>query len=176
MDDKEVIRKGKHLAFLLRHDQDAFDKGLIDNNGWRNVSELIKNEGYSKELLDEIVETNNKQRYEYNSDKSKIRARQGHSINVDVNLTEAIPPSVLYHGTSTKALESIYKQGIVKGDRLYVHLSKDEETALKVGSRHGTPYVLKINTEQMVKDGLKFYISNNGVWLTEYVNSKYIII
>lgn len=175
MDDKEVIRKGKHLAFLLRHDQDAFDKGLIDNNGWRNVSELIKNEGYSKELLDEIVETNNKQRYEYNSDKSKIRARQGHSINVDVNLTEAIPPSVLYHGTSTKALESIYKQGIVKGDRLYVHLSKDEETALKVGSRHGTPYVLKIDTEQMIKDGLKFYISNNGVWLTEYVNSKYII-
>lgn len=176
MDDKEVIRKGKHLAFLLRHDQDAFDKGLIDNNGWRNVSELIKNEGYSKELLDEIVETNNKQRYEYNNDKSKIRARQGHSINVDVNLTEAIPPSVLYHGTSTKALESIYKQGIVKGERLYVHLSKDEETALKVGSRHGTPYVLKIDTEQMVKDGLKFYISNNGVWLTEYVNSKYIII
>ena len=175
MDDKEVIRKGKHLAFLLRHDQDAFDKGLIDNNGWRNVSELIKNEGYSKELLDEIVEANNKQRYEYNSDKSKIRARQGHSINVDVNLTEAIPPSVLYHGTSTKALESIYKQGIVKGKRLYVHLSKDEETALKVGSRHGTPYVLKIDTEQMIKDGLKFYISNNGVWLTEYVNSKYII-
>ena len=174
MNEKELISKGKHLAFLLRHDKEAFENGLIDHNGWRSVSELIKSQGYTKELLDGIVETNNKQRYEYNGDKTKTRARQGHSINVDVGLTETIPPNILYHGTSTKALESIYKQGIVKGERLYVHLSKDEETALKVGSRHGTPYVLVIDSEQMYKDGIKFYLSSNGVWLTDYVDTKYI--
>jgi len=174
MNEKELISKGKHLAFLLRHDKEALNNDLIDHNGWRNVSELIKSQGYTKELLDGIVETNNKQRYEYNGDKTKIRARQGHSINVDVGLTETIPPNILYHGTSTKALESIYKQGIVKGERLYVHLSKDEETALKVGSRHGTPYVLVIDSEQMYKDGIKFYLSSNGVWLTDYVDTKYI--
>ena len=175
MSNKELLTtKGKELAFLLRHDKEAFDNGLIDQNGWRSVSELIKSQGYTKELLDGIVETNNKQRYEYNEGKTKIRARQGHSINVDVGLTETIPPNTLYHGTSTKALESIYKQGILKGERLYVHLSKDEETALKVGSRHGTPYVLKIDSEQMHKDGIKFYLSNNCVWLTDYVDVKYI--
>ena len=174
MNEKELILEGKHLAFLLRHDKEAFENGLIDHNGWRSVSELIKSQGYTKELLDGIVETNNKQRYEYNGDKTKIRARQGHSINVDVGLTETMPPNILYHGTSTKALESIYKQGIVKGERIYVHLSKDEETALKVGSRHGTPYVLVIDSEQMYKDGIKFYLSSNGVWLTDYVDSKYI--
>lgn len=174
MGEKEIIKMGKHLAFLLRHDNEAFDNGLIDSHGWRMVSELIKDKGYSKELLEEIVNTNNKKRYEFNKYHTKIRARQGHSINVDVELTESIPPSILYHGTSTKALESIYKQGIVKGGRLFVHLSKDEETALKVGSRHGTPYVLKVDSEKMYKDGVKFYLSNNGVWLTEYVDKKYI--
>lgn len=173
--DKQLINKGKHLAFLLRHDEVAFKQGLIDENGWRDVSELVKHQGYTKKLLDEIVETNNKQRYEFNFDKSKIRARQGHSINVNVHLTEATPPSVLYHGTSTSALGSIYSQGIVKMGRLYVHLSKDEETALKVGSRHGAPYVLKIDAEQMHKDGIKFFLSNNDVWLTEFVDKKYIL-
>ena len=175
MNEKEVINKGKHLAFLLRHDANALNQGVIDYHGWRKVSELIHSQGYTKELIETIVETNNKQRYEFNSDHTKIRARQGHSINVDVNLKEAIPPSVLYHGTSTKALESIYKQGIIKGGRLYVHLSKDEETALKVGSRHGAPYVIKIDAEAMIKDGVKFYLSNNGVWLTDYVDTKYFI-
>ena len=176
MGKKELlISKGKHLAFLLRHDKEALDNGIIDHNGWRNVSELIKNQGYTNEILEEIVETNNKKRYEFNEAHTKIRARQGHSINVDVGLTETIPPNILYHGTSTKALESIYKRGILKGERLYVHLSKDKETALKVGSRHGTPYVLLIDSEQMYEDGIKFYLSNNGVWLTDYVDAKYII-
>ena len=174
-ENKELINKGKHLAFLLRHDENAFKSGIIDKQGWRNISELVKNQGYTKEILEEIVETNNKKRYEFNQDKTKIRARQGHSINVDVELAEAIPPTILYHGTSTNALEGIYKQGINKMGRLYVHLSKDEETALKVGSRHGKPYALKINTEQMYKDGIKFYLSNNNVWLTEFVDKKYII-
>ena len=174
MNEKELILKGKELAFLLRHDKEAFDNGLIDQNGWRNVSELVNDKGYSVDLIEEIVATNNKKRYEFNKDHTKIRARQGHSISVDVELTETAPPNTLYHGTSTKALESIYKQGILKGERLYVHLSKDEETALKVGSRHGTPYVLKIDSEQMHKDGIKLYLSNNDVWLTDYVDVKYI--
>ena len=159
---------------MLRHDKEAFDNKIIDNKGWRETSELISKQGYTKELLDEIVVTNNKKRYEYNNDKTKIRARQGHSINVDVGLTEAEPPEVLYHGTSNDVIDSIMREGIKRGSRLYVHLSKDKETATNVGARHGTPYVLEINSGQMYKDGVKFYLSNNGVWLTDYVDNKYI--
>ncbi len=171
----DVIKQGKHLAFLLRHDKEGLEKGLIDKNGWRKVEELIKLHQYTKELLEEIVETNDKQRYEFNNDKTKIRARQGHSIDVDVELKEETPPDILYHGTSSKFLESIYKQGILKGTRQHVHLSGDIETAKKVGARHGNPVVLFIDTKKMKEDGIKFFKSNNGVWLTEYINQKYII-
>lgn len=174
MHNKNVIKMGKRLAWLLRHDKQALQDGIIDKNGWRLVSDLIKEHGFSYELLDEIVETNDKKRYEYNDNKVCIRARQGHSINVDVELDEVIPPNVLYHGTYTHALKSIYELGILKGKRLYVHLSESRETALNVGSRHGTPYVLEIDSEQMHKDGIKFYMSNNGVWMTEKVERKYI--
>lgn len=166
---------GKQLSFLLRHDSEAFSNGLIDKHGWRKVSELVKDHKYTKYLLDDIVKTNNKQRYEYNEDETLIRARQGHSINVDVNLSEITPPDILYHGTATRFLDSILEKGIVKGNRLYVHLSKDEETATSVGARHGRPYVLKINAKKMYEDGIKFYLSNNNVWLTDYVDVKYII-
>ena len=167
----DIIRKGKRLAFLLRHDKDY----QFDEHGWREVSDLIANHGYTMELLDEIVETNNKKRYEYSEDKSKIRARQGHSVNVDVELKEVIPPDILYHGTAETTLSAIMKEGIIKGSRLHVHLSQTEETALNVGKRHGKPVVLRINAGQMKQDGIKFYLSNNGVWLTEYVSPKYII-
>lgn len=167
----DIIRKGKRLAFLLRHDNDY----QFDEHGWREVSDLIANHGYTMELLDEIVETNNKKRYEYSEDKSKIRARQGHSVNVDVELKEVIPPDLLYHGTAETTLSAIMKEGIIKGSRLHVHLSQTEETALNVGKRHGKPVVIRINTGQMNQDGIKFYLSNNGVWLTEYVSPKYII-
>ena len=167
----DIIRKGKRLAFLLRHDKDY----QFDEHGWREVSDLIANHGYTMELLDEIVETNNKKRYEYSEDKSKIRARQGHSVNVDVELKEVIPPDILYHGTAETTLSAIMKEGIIKGSRLHVHLSQTEETALNVGKRHGKPVVIRINTGQMNQDGIKFYLSNNGVWLTEYVSPKYII-
>lgn len=167
----DIIRKGKRLAFLLRHDKDY----QFDEHGWREVSDLIANHGYTMEILDEIVETNNKKRYEYSEDKSKIRARQGHSVNVDVELKEVIPPDILYHGTAETTLSAIMKEGIIKGSRLHVHLSQTEETALNVGKRHGKPVVLRINAGQMNQDGIKFYLSNNGVWLTEYVSPKYII-
>ena len=170
MENKDLVRKGKHLAFLLRHDTEY----QFDEHGWREVSDLIKNQGYTMRELEEIVETNNKKRYEFSDDKKKIRARQGHSIPVDVELKETTPPDVLYHGTATRFLSSILKQGIVKGTRLYVHLSDNVETAEKVGSRHGKPVVLFLDTKRMVADGIKFYLSNNNVWLTEYVDSKYI--
>lgn len=175
MTRNKFIRNGKHLAFLLRHDKEAFEDGRIDKHGWRQVSELA-NLGYSRPILDEIVATNNKQRYEYSPDGLKIRARQGHSIPVDVELKEAIPPDILYHGTATKFLESIYKNGLLPGNRLYVHLSLDEETAINVGSRHGKPFVIKIDCQKMLADGCKFFLSNNGVWLTEKVLPKYFAI
>ena len=175
MNKKEVlITKGKELAFLLRHDKEAFDNGLINQNGWRNVSELVSDKGYSVDLIEEIVATNNKKRYEFNEDHTKIRARQGHSINVDVGLTETEPPEVLYHGTSNDVIDSIMREGIKRGTRLYVHLSKDKETATSVGLRHGIPVLLTIDAKKMYEDGVKFYLSNNGVWLTEFVDAKYI--
>lgn len=148
--------------------------GKIDEHGWRKVEEL-EVMGFTRELLDEIVATNNKQRFEYSDDGKKIRARQGHSINVDVELAETTPPDVLYHGTATRFLESIYAEGLVHGNRLYVHLSADEATAINVGKRHGTPFVIKIDCRQMLADGCKFYLSNNGVWLTKQVLPEYFI-
>ena len=172
--EKDIIRQGKHLAYLLRHDNDAFGDGRIDRHGWRMVSELLKL-GYTRPVLDEIVATNDKQRYEYSSDGRMIRARQGHSIPVDVELQEMTPPDVLYHGTATRFLSSIYKDGLLPGTRLYVHLSPDEQTAIKVGSRHGKPFVLRIDCKKMLADGCKFYLSNNGVWLTDEVKPTYFI-
>ena len=176
--ERDLISKGKHLAFLLRHDKDAFDAGLIDNNGWRDVKELCREHGYTTKMLDDIVETNNKKRYEFSSDKRKIRARQGHSIPVDVELTEAIPPKMLYHGTSIKTYyEHIIKEGLKPMSRLHVHLSSDIETAKTVGARHGgsqNVVVLRVDTKAMSENSFKFYQSNNGVWLTERVPVDYL--
>lgn len=168
---KNITRLGIRLAFLLRHDK----KYCFDEHGWRSVADLIDNHGYSPEILDKIVETNNKQRFEYSFDKSKIRARQGHSVNVNVELTVATPPEILYHGTSIDVKNEILQHGILKGNRLHVHLSEREDTAINVGKRHGEPTVLKINARQMHLDCIIFYISNNGVWLTDYVSPEYIV-
>lgn len=170
MSKDNLVKKGKHLSFLLRHDTEY----QFDKHGYREVNDLIKNHGYTKAELIELVETNDKQRYEFNSDKTKIRARQGHSIDVDVELKETTPPDVLYHGTATRFLDSIMKTGINKMSRNYVQLSTDIDTATTVGSRHGTPIILKVNSRKMSDDGIKFYLSNNNVWLTEYVDKKYI--
>lgn len=171
MKPKELSKKGKELAFLLRHDQEAYDSGLIDEKGWREVKDLVKEHGYTRQELEEIVSSDDKGRYEWNNDKRKLRACQGHSIPVDVELTEGVPPKVLYHGTSSRFLSSIMKTGIQKMSRQYVHLSLDKGTALKVAKRHGgSPIIIQINAEGMVKDGIKFYHSKNGYWLTEFVD------
>ena len=165
-----LIKKGKHLSFLLRHDK-AY---RFDEHGWREISDLITNHGYTMDELKEIVATNNKQRYEFSEDMTRIRARQGHSIHVDVELEETLPPDILYHGTGEQFLASIMDQGINKGNRLYVHLSATGETAVNVGRRHGKPIVLVVDTKRMAEDGHKFYLSRNGVWLTDFVEVKYI--
>lgn len=126
------------------------------------------------DMLEEIVRTDNKQRYSFNEDKTLIRANQGHSIPVDVELTKAVPPDILYHGTGEKYVSSIDKEGLLPKSRLYVHLSKDEDTAVNVGKRHGKPVVYKVDARKMQEDGFEFFLSVNGVWLTKEVTVKYI--
>ena len=171
LSNSNIVHRGKRLAFLLRHDK----KYPFDEHGWREISDLIANHGYTMDELKEIVATNNKQRYEFSEDMSHIRARQGHSIHVDVELEEKLPPDILYHGTGERFVKSIMNQGINKGNRLYVHLSETKETAVNVGKRHGKPFVLSIDARQMSEDGHTFYLSRNGVWLTDFVDVKYII-
>ena len=168
--NKRLIQRGKRLAFFLRH-----DKGYpFDEHGWREISDLITNHGYTMDELKEIVATNNKQRYEFSEDMTCIRARQGHSVHVDVELEEKMPPDTLYHGTAKAFIDSILEKGIIKGNRLYVHLSGTEETAINVGKRHGEPVVLVIDAKRMAEDGHRFFLSRNGAWLTDYVAVKYI--
>lgn len=164
----------KHLAFLLRHDKESYEKGIIDEEGWRKIEDLVTNHEFTEEEISKIVETDKKSRYEFNTTHDKIRAVQGHSIPVDVSLVEAQPPDILYHGTSTRFLESILQNGIEKKTRLYVHLSQTRGVAETVGKRHGEPVVLEIDAKTMYEDGIKFYQSKNKVWLVAGVPTKYI--
>lgn len=179
MNTNDIKNTSKFLSLILRH-QPSKIKLTLDPNGWAEVDELIANAnkyGHQKlnqEILDIVVETNDKKRFAYNEDKTKIRASQGHSISVDLELKPVVPPDYLYHGTVAKFLESIKTNGIQKISRQHVHLSKDRETAIKVGSRRGAPIILSIHTSQMHQDGFVFYQSENGVWLTDEVPSKYI--
>lgn len=168
---------GPFISLILRHKPETIGIKL-DEHGWANVDELIEkiNKSGRKidfETLKYIVETNNKKRYSFNEDKTLIRANQGHSIKVDVELKEAVPPDYLYHGTSTKYLDDILKMGIITKSRLHVHLSKDVETALNVGSRHGEPVILLVDAKAMYDNGQKFYLSENGVWLTANISPQY---
>ncbi|MCQ2488152.1 MAG: RNA 2'-phosphotransferase [Clostridia bacterium] len=169
----------RFISLILRHKPDVIGISL-DEHGWANVKDLIdgisKKQDFSMELLEEIVNTDEKQRYSFNEDKTLIRANQGHSIPVDVELTETTPPNVLYHGTGEKYVDSISKQGLIPKSRLYVHLSKDVETATIVGKRHGKPVIYKVDASQMINDGFKFYLSSNGVWLTECVPIDYLTV
>ncbi|HBF7094268.1 TPA: RNA 2'-phosphotransferase [Clostridioides difficile] len=166
------------ISLILRHKPEIIGIKL-DEYGYADVNELIEkinNAGrnINIEILEQIVKEDNKQRYSFNEDRSKIRVNQGHSINVDVELKELEPPEYLYHGTATRFLDNIKNEGIIKQSRLYVHLSRDIDTAIKVGKRHGTPVILKINTGKMYENGYKFYLSENNVWLCEYIPFKYV--
>ena len=168
----------KLLSKILRHQPDLIDIKL-DENGWVEVSTLLQNlEKYqtqiSFEQLKEVVDTNSKKRFSFNEDFSKIRANQGHSVEVDLALQAQTPPDILYHGTVEKNLDSIFEKGLSKMNRHHVHLSADTETAQKVGMRHGKPIILKIESKKMYDQGYVFYLSENQVWLTDSVPSEFI--
>ncbi|KUJ61504.1 RNA 2'-phosphotransferase [Flavobacteriaceae bacterium CRH] len=180
MNEKTAKNISKFLSLVLRHSPETINLKL-DENGWADVEELIlkcNNRGsqnqMTAELLNYVVENNDKKRFAFNDDKTKIRASQGHSISVELNLNEAEPSEFLYHGTVEKFLESIKKEGLQKMSRQHVHLSKDKETAIKVGGRRGVPQILTIKSGEMFKDGFKFYLSENNVWLTDEVPVRYI--
>ena len=169
----------KNLSYILRHNPSSIDLTL-DKNGWADVKSLLKQlSQYGKELsmteLEWIVDNNNKKRFAFNDKKTKIRASQGHSIDIDLNLEEKIPPQLLYHGTSTDTIAKIHKGGLKKMSRQHVHLSADKETAFNVGKRHGESCVFIVESEKMLQYGYKFYESENGVWLTDNVPAEFIV-
>lgn len=165
------------ISLVLRHKPDAAGIAL-DGHGWADTAKLldgIRSTGryIDMGMLEEIVRTDEKGRYSFNEDKTLIRANQGHSLPVDVGLKQAVPPDKLYHGTAERFIGSIKSTGIKPMGRQYVHLSKDYETAVRVGGRHGKPIAIEINAAQMNQDRILFYLSENGVWLTKYVEPKY---
>ncbi len=173
--DTEV---SKFISLILRHKPESIGISL-DEHGWADVKELIdginkSNHTLDMERLERIVAEDKKQRYSFNEDKTLIRANQGHSIPVDVELKEVEPPETLYHGTGEKYTSSIDEQGLIPKSRLYVHLSGDEQTAKNVGTRHGKPVIYTVKSGQMQRDGYIFYRSVNGVWLTKEVPVKYL--
>lgn len=176
--NKRHIHISKKLSLVLRHQPDAIGISL-DEAGWIGVDELLQALAKHRfpvtlEELQEVVHTNDKQRFSFSADAARIRANQGHSIKVDLNLVPVEPPELLYHGTATRFLLSIKSTGLQKQNRHHVHLSADEETARKVGTRHGMPVILGIRSREMYQDGWVFYCSDNGVWLTDHVPTKYI--
>ncbi len=178
MNEQQLARISRFMSLVLRHKPEEI-KMKLDKNGWANVKELIngmKQKGYhvNLDILKIVVGTNNKQRFSFNNDFTKIRANQGHSIDVDIDFKIVPPPEFLYHGTATHFLEQIKKDGLVHKKRQYVHLSIDVETAINVGKRHGNPVVLKIKSGDMQRNGIAFYLSENGVWLLKQVPTNYI--
>ena len=170
--------RSRFLSLILRHKPETIGITL-DSNGWADVNELLRriaigDSDFTMSVLEDIVKTDSKMRYSFNEDKTKIRANQGHSVNVDVELKVATPPDILYHGTCRDHISSIMTYGVMKMGRLHVHLTDNYDTAIKVGSRYGSPVVLRIHTSKMVEDGYKFYKSENGVWLVDYVPQQYL--
>jgi putative RNA 2'-phosphotransferase len=176
--DKKLVKLSKFLSLVLRHKPETIDLSL-DENGWADVDQLLylanqKQTPLTLEILEEIVLTNEKKRFAFSENKSKIRANQGHSIDVDLALISQQPPQELFHGTATRFLESIRDRGLISGSRQHVHLSLDKNTAIQVGKRHGKPVVLTISAEAMNREGFVFFRSENGVWLTENVPIEFI--
>lgn len=174
----QTTHLSKLLSYILRHKPEEYGI-ILDENGYTNVDELINklnahNENINFEILQYIVDTNNKKRFAFNDDLTKIRASQGHSIEVELGYTEKQPPAILYHGTVEKFLPAIMKEGLQKMERHHVHLSADKTTAIKVGERRGKPIILEIKSGEMYAAGYKFSLSDNGVWLTDHVTVEYI--
>ena len=174
----DPVKLSKFLSLVLRHQPEAI--GLIlDEHGWADVDELLRlanaaGRRFDRTLLERIVAENDKKRFAFSDDGLRIRANQGHSVEIDLALTAMEPPEFLYHGTATRFLESIRATGLNSGSRQHVHMCSDEATAIRVGQRHGKPAILIIRAQEMAAAGYKFYLSANGVWLTESVSVVYI--
>jgi putative RNA 2'-phosphotransferase len=178
LSEKEITKISKFLSLVLRHQPETIGIKL-DENGWVDVDELLKKSGVAGvkldfETLKHIVATNNKKRFAFNDISDKIRASQGHSIAIELGCEPQVPPEILYHGTAISNVNSILSAGLEKRQRQHVHLSKDTETAIKVGSRHGKPVIFEVASLQMHNDGFKFFLSENGVWLTDLVPARYL--
>jgi putative RNA 2'-phosphotransferase len=178
MDEKRKKKISKFLSLILRHKPEVV--GLkLEKNGWVSVEKLIKAcADYGKKFtlaeLKEVVETNDKKRFAFNDNETKIRASQGHSVEVEIEFEKQTPPKILYHGTAEKNVGIIFAEGLKKISRHHVHLSSDIETARKVGRRYGKPVIFQIDTVSMKAEGFEFYISANGVWLVEGVPPKFL--
>jgi putative RNA 2'-phosphotransferase len=176
--EKQVKQISKFLSLVLRHEPGKI--GLtLDKEGWVDVAELL--EKMSKKgprinfaTLQIVVDNNDKKRFAFNEDKTRIRASQGHTIEVDLNLPPQVPPMILYHGTAITNLPVIKEKGLVRMKRQHLHLSAEEGTAKNVGGRHGKPVVLVIQALAMHEKGYVFYLSANGVWLTDHVPAAFI--
>lgn len=175
---ERAVRISKFLSLVLRHEP-AAGGVTLDEEGWVAVQELLEGAArqgflFTRAELEEVVQTSDKQRFAFSSDAQRIRANQGHSIAVDLGLQQLTPPDVLYHGTVERFLSSIMTNGLEKRARQHVHLSADVATATRVGGRRGKPVVLAIAAANMYADGFQFFLSANGVWLTDMVPPRYI--
>ncbi|MCB0652744.1 MAG: RNA 2'-phosphotransferase [Saprospiraceae bacterium] len=176
--NNDLKKISKKMSYALRHAPEKF--GLqLDAQGWCQVQDLLsafrkKGIEMTQELLDEVVEKNDKKRFAFDDSRSKIRASQGHSIPIDLGYEPVKPPDVLFHGTARQHLDSILREGLQKRNRHHVHLSPDRETATRVGGRHGKAVVLLVNAKVMHEQGIPFYRSSNGVWLTESVAPEFL--
>jgi putative RNA 2'-phosphotransferase len=178
MNERQRTRSSKFLSLVLRHEPDRIGVQL-DDAGWIGVDELLaacRRHGAPIEQseLEEIVATSEKKRFAFSEDRRRIRANQGHSIEVSLGYTAQVPPARLFHGTATRFVESIRLNGLDKRERHHVHLSADVETAHKVGQRHGKPVILMVKADAMHAAGHAFYLSDNGVWLTDNVPADFI--
>jgi putative RNA 2'-phosphotransferase len=176
--DSSLVRKSKFLSRVLRHAPESI--GLeLDEGGWADVEALMRaarraGVGLDRATLDRVVAENNKKRFAYSADRTRIRASQGHSVRVELGLEPVEPPEVLFHGTADRNLDSIRGEGLRPGNRTHVHLSADEATAVAVGRRHGRPVVLHVRAGAMHAAGHAFYRSDNGVWLADTVPAEFI--
>jgi putative RNA 2'-phosphotransferase len=179
LSEKETTHISKLLSLVLRHNPSHLGISL-DEEGWTDVDILLhkiqeKRIEIDFDMLLYIVESNNKKRFAFNEDLTKIRASQGHSVEVNLQYESVVPPKILFHGTATRFIESIKETGLEKQSRLHVHLSSNEETALKVGQRHGKPVILQVKALEMSKKGFVFHLSENNVWLTDHVPIEFIM-
>jgi putative RNA 2'-phosphotransferase len=178
MDEKKKKKISKFLSLILRHKPEEIGLNL-DENGWTNVEKLRKacadyGKSFTFAELEEVVATNDKKRFSFNETKTKIRANQGHSLDIEIEFEQKTPPEILYHGTAEKNVGAIFANGLQKMNRHHVHLSADTETARKVGARHGKPIIFEIKTAAMLAEDFEFFVSANGVWLVAEVPGKYL--